>query len=322
MVATARTVGRGMDCDNSPMHNLPPLPCYLNGDYTVLPEAKVSVMDRGFIFGDGVYEVVPVYGGRPFRFDAHLARLDRNLALTRIPQPHSHAQWLDITHKLIAAYAVSKRAIAESTDQLIYIQITRGVAMRDHAMPPGLTPTVFAMSNAMKLPTQEQRTQGVACVTAEDFRWEKANIKSTSLLGAVFARQISVDAGAVETVMFRGDYLSEAAASNVWIVKDGALMGPPKDNLVLEGVRYALMEEICRDAGIPFVLRRITKDEVLHADELLLSSATKEVLAITLLDGQPVGHGLGKGVPGPIYQALFEGYQRAKASLTGSAPAL
>jgi len=311
-----------MDCDNSPMHNLPPLPCYLNGDYTVLPEAKVSVMDRGFIFGDGVYEVVPVYGGRPFRFDAHLARLDRNLALTRIPQPHSHAQWLDITHKLIAAYAVSKRAIAESTDQLIYIQITRGVAMRDHAMPPGLTPTVFAMSNAMKLPTQEQRTQGVACVTAEDFRWEKANIKSTSLLGAVFARQISVDAGAVETVMFRGDYLSEAAASNVWIVKDGALMGPPKDNLVLEGVRYALMEEICRDAGIPFVLRRITKDEVLHADELLLSSATKEVLAITLLDGQPVGHGLGKGVPGPIYQALFEGYQRAKASLTGSAPAL
>ena len=322
MVATARTVGRGMDCDNSPMHNLPPLPCYLNGDYTVLPEAKVSVMDRGFIFGDGVYEVVPVYGGRPFRFDAHLARLDRNLALTRFPQPHSHAQWLDITHKLIAAYAVSKRAIAESTDQLIYIQITRGVAMRDHAMPPGLTPTVFAMSNAMKLPTQEQRTQGVACVTAEDFRWEKANIKSTSLLGAVFARQISVDAGAVETVMFRGDYLSEAAASNVWIVKDGALMGPPKDNLVLEGVRYALMEEICRDAGIPFVLRRITKDEVLHADELLLSSATKEVLAITLLDGQPVGHGLGKGVPGPIYQALFEGYQRAKASLTGSAPAL
>jgi D-alanine transaminase len=304
------------------MHNLPPLPCYLNGDYTVLPEAKVSVMDRGFIFGDGVYEVVPVYGGQPFRFDAHLARLDRNLALTRIPQPHSHAQWLDITHKLIAAYAVSTGATAESTDQLIYIQITRGVAMRDHAMPPGLTPTVFAMSNAMKLPTQEQRTQGVACVTAEDFRWEKANIKSTSLLGAVFARQISVDAGAVETVMFRGDYLSEAAASNVWIVKDGALMGPPKDNLVLEGVRYALMEEICRDAGIPFVLRRITKDEVLHADELLLSSATKEVLAITLLDGQPVGHGLGKGVPGPIYQALFEGYQRAKASLTGSAPAL
>jgi D-alanine transaminase len=311
-----------MDCDNSPMHNLPPLPCYLNGDYTVLPEAKISVMDRGFIFGDGVYEVVPVYGGQPFRFDAHLARLDRNLALTRIPQPHSHTQWLDITHKLIAAYAVSTGATAENTDQLIYIQITRGVAMRDHAMPPGLTPTVFAMSNAMKLPTQEQRTQGVACVTAEDFRWEKANIKSTSLLGAVFARQISVDAGAVETVMFRGDYLSEAAASNVWIVKDGALMGPPKDNLVLEGVRYALMEEICRDAGIPFVLRRITKDEVLHADELLLSSATKEVLAITLLDGQPVGHGLGKGVPGPIYQALFEGYQRAKASLTGSAPAL
>ena len=211
------------------MHNLPRLPCYLNGAYTELPEAKVSVMDRGFIFGDGVYEVVPIYAGRPFRFEAHLARLDRNLAITRIPQPHSHAQWLEITHKLIAAYALSTRATAENTNQLVYIQITRGVAMRDHAMPPGLTPTVFAMSNTMTLPTPLQRTQGVACVTAEDFRWEKANIKSTSLLGAVFARQISVDAGAVETVMFRGDYLSEAAASNVWIVKDGTLMGPPKD---------------------------------------------------------------------------------------------
>ena len=304
------------------MHNLPRLPCYLNGDYTVLPDAKVSVMDRGFIFGDGVYEVVPVYAGQLFRFDDHMARLERSLAATRIRQPHSAQEWRAIALNLVAAYAVSAGVKAENIDQLIYIQITRGVAMRDHVMPTDISPTVFVMSNAMNLPTPAQRAQGVACVRADDFRWERAHIKSTSLLGAVFARQISVDAGAVETVMFRGDYLSEAAASNVWIVKDGTLMGPPKDNLVLEGVRYALMEEICRDAGIPFVLRRITKDEVLHADELLLSSATKEVLAITTLDGQPVGHGLGKGVPGPIYQALFEGYQRAKASLTGSAPAL
>jgi D-alanine transaminase len=149
----------------------------------------------------------------------------------------------------------------------------------------------------------------VACVTAPDFRWEKAHIKSTSLLGAVFARQISFDAGAIETVMFRGDYLSEAAASNVWIVKDGVVMGPPKDHLVLEGIRFGLIEEICRTQGIPFQLRRIARAEVLAADEVLLSSATKEVLAVTLLDGQPVGNGR----PGPIYTQLLAGYQLAKA---------
>lgn len=304
-----------MDCDNSPMHNLPRLPCYLNGQYTELPDAKISVMDRGFIFGDGVYEVVPVYGGRPFRFEAHMARLDRSLAAVRIAPPHSHAQWLDITHKLIAAYAISTGAIAKNTDQLVYLQITRGVAMRDHVMPTDITPTVFSMSNAMKLPTPAQRAHGVACVTADDFRWEKADIKSTSLLGSVFARQLSFDAGAVETVMFRDGYLSEASASNVWVVHNGRVLGTPKDNLALEGVRYGLIEEICQARNIPFELRRISRDEVLQADELLLSSATKEVLAVTSLDGQPVGHGLGKGQPGPIYQALFDGYQRAKAQL-------
>ena len=153
----------------------------------------------------------------------------------------------------------------------------------------------------------EQRSQGVACVTADDFRWEKAHIKSTSLLGAVFARQIGVDAGATETVMFRNGYLSEAASSNVWLVKDGTLIGPPKDHLVLEGIRFGLMEEICRAQGIPFALRRITREEVLHADELLLTSATKEVLAITTLDGQPVGNGL----PGPVYTRLYAGYTAA-----------
>jgi D-alanine transaminase len=295
------------------MHTLPRLPCYLNRRYTELPDAKISVMDRGFIFGDGVYEVVPVYGGRLFRFADHMARLDRSLAATRIPQPHSHDQWQEIALKLVAAYAIFAGAIVKNTNQLIYIQVTRGVAMRDHVMPTGITPTVFAMSNTMHLPTPEQRTRGVACVTADDFRWEKADIKSTSLLGSVFARQISFDAGAVETVMFRDGYLSEAAASNVWVVKNGTVLGSPKDHLALEGVRYGLIEDICAAAGIPFVLRRISQDEVLQADELLLSSATKEVLAVTTLDGRPVGQGLGKGVPGPIYQTLYDGYQRAKA---------
>lgn len=290
------------------MPNLPPLPCYLNGEFTLLPDAKISVMDRGFIFGDGVYEVVPVYAGRPFRLDQHMARLARSLTEMRMPHPLTPAQWSDLVSNLIARYADSTGASAASTNQIVYIQITRGVAMRDHAMPADLQPTVFAMSNRMPQPTAEQRARGVACVTADDFRWQKAHIKSTSLLGSVFARQISVDADAVETVMFRDSYLSEAASSNVWVVKNGAVLGPPRDNLVLEGIRYGLIESLCAEQGIPFALRRVHRSEVLDADELLLTSATKEVLPITQLDGQAVGH----GIPGPVYHALYAAYQTAK----------
>jgi D-alanine transaminase len=209
---------------------------------------------------------------------------------------------------LIAHYADYTGASAKLTEQMVYIQITRGVAMRNHAMPEDITPTVFAMTNEMIQPTTEQRATGVACVTADDFRWQKAHLKSTSLLGSVFARQISVDAGAVETVMFRDGYLSEAAASNVWVVKNGTVLGPPRDNLVLEGIRYGLIEKLCEAQGLAFELRRIHRDEVLATDELLLSSAAKEVLPVTTLDSQPVGDGL----PGPVYHALYAGYQTAK----------
>ncbi len=291
------------------MNTLPPLPCYLNGEFTTLPNAKISVMDRGFIFGDGVYEVVPVYLGQPFRFAQHMARLDRSLTELRIRNPLTRAQWAEITHQLVATYAALTGATADKTDQLVYIQITRGVAMRDHVMPTDITPTVFVMTNVLKPPTDAQRKDGVACVTADDFRWEKAHIKSTSLLGAVFARQISFDAGALETIMFRDGFMSEAAASNVWVVKDGKVLGTPKDNLVLEGIRYGLIEEICLAKGIGFELRRISRDEVLHADEVLLSSATKEVLAVTTLDGKPVGNGR----PGPVYTQLMAGCAQAKA---------
>ena len=299
----------------TPQPALPDTLCYLNGNYTPLKDAKISVLDRGFIFGDGVYEVVPAYAGKLFRFEQHMARLDRSLIELRIVNPMTPAEWHAVATKLIADYAQADSDNGPDdiqADQIIYIQISRGVALRDHAMPPGLTPTVFVMTNAMKLPSMQQRTHGVACVTADDFRWEKAHIKSTSLLGAVFSRQISVDAGAVETIMFRGDYLSEAASSNVWVIKDGKVMGPPKDQLVLEGIRYGLIEEMCRTSGIAFELRRITRAEVLAADEVLLSSATKEVLPVTLIDGKPVGQGVGKGAPGPIYQKLYAAYAQAK----------
>ena len=288
--------------------SIPALPCWLNGEFSTLREAKVSVLDRGFIFGDGVYEVVPAYAGRPFRLADHMARLDRSLAELRIANPMTHAAWGELIAELISAYAFHMRVKTESADQLVYLQVTRGVAMRDHVMPEGITPTVFATSNRMPSPSAQVRAEGVACVSAVDFRWEKAHIKSTSLAGSVLARQISADQGAVETVMFRDGFLSEGAAATVWVVRSGVVIGPPRDNLVLEGIRYGLIEELCRAAGIAFELRRLTRSEVFSADELLLSSATKEVLPVTRLDGQPIG----SGMPGPIYQILHAGYQRAK----------
>jgi D-alanine transaminase len=246
-----------------------------------------------------VYEVLSAYAGRVFRFEQHMQRLERSLKELRIANPLSRPQWLEIATTLIANYAAYSPANGQNDaqDHLIYLQVTRGVALRDHIMPQGIQPTVFG-------------NIGVACVSADDFRWQKAHIKSTSLLGSVFARQISADADAAETVMFRGDLLSEAASSNVWIVKDSVVLGPKKNNLVLEGIRYGLIEEICRAQGLGFELRDITRQDVLNCDELLLSSATKEVLPVTRLDGKAVGN----GQPGPIYQKLYAAYQRAKAA--------
>ena len=288
--------------------HLPDTLCYLNGECLPLAEAKVSVLDRGFVFGDGIYEVVPVYAKRLFRFDEHMARLGRSLGKLKIANPHTRDQWLERCRKLIAALAERGGA----TDQLIYLQVTRGVALRDHVMPLGIEPTVFMMASVMKPPSAEQRHHGVACISAEDFRWERGDIKSTSLLGNVLARQMSADRDAVETIMFRAGHLTEASASNVWIVHEGALLGPPKSQHVLEGIRVELMKELCEERGIAYNLRPILESEVTAADEILLSSATKEILPVTTLDGDAVGHGALRGKPGPVYGRLYEAYQRAK----------
>jgi D-alanine transaminase len=292
------------------MQTIPDTLCYLNGEYSSLRDAKVSVLDRGFIFGDGVYEVVPVYGGRLFRFAEHMARLNRSLSKLRITNPHSSEQWMERCRRLIAS--LDERAGAK--DQLVYIQVTRGVAMRDHVMPRDVSPTVFMMASVMKPPGPELRHAGVACVTARDFRWERGDIKSISLLGNVLARQMSADHGAAETILFRAGFLTEAAACNVWVVHEGAVLGPPKSEHVLEGIRYELVRELCEESGIAFNLRPILEADVHAADEIMLSSATKEVLPVTLLDGQPVGHGALRGKPGPVYAKLYEAYQRAKAT--------
>ncbi|ARU06548.1 D-amino acid aminotransferase [Comamonas serinivorans] len=308
---------------------LPDLPCYLQGEYATIDQAKVSVMDRGFILGDGVYEVVPIYGSHPFCLPQHLARLGRSLATVQIPAPLGEAEWQGIIGELVARYRARPGCSeAEVPTASVYLQVTRGVALREHTIPAQVTPTVFAFANAMATPSTAQREQGVACVSADEFRWEKAHIKSTSLLGAVLARAISQEAGAAETILFRKGrdadgrqadqgFLSEASACNVWVVKDGAVYGPPKDNLVLEGIRFSVLEALCAKLNIPLTLRRIAQDEVFAADELLLSSASKEVLPVTRLDGQAIGN----GVPGPIYQSLYAAYQDMKrAAAQGQTP--
>jgi len=286
------------------MTPLPDTPCLLNGQLLPLSQAKVSVLDRGFIFGDGVYEVIPVYERRLFRFDEHMARLARSLDKLRIGNPHGHDEWLRQARLLITGLPAE--------DQLVYIQVTRGVALRDHVMPEGVAPTVFMMTNPMKPATPEQRHHGVACVTARDFRWERGDIKSTSLLGNVLARQMSADRGAVETIMFRDGWLTEASGSNVWVVHEGALLGPPRSEHVLEGIRYELLQELCEEEGIGYNLRPISEDDARSADELMISSASKEILPVTKLDDHLVGHGAMRGKPGPIYARLYGAYQRAK----------
>jgi D-alanine transaminase len=282
--------------------------CFLNGEFLPLNEAKVSVLDRGFLFGDGIYEVVPVYGRRIFRFDEHMARLERSLAKLRLKSPFTREGWLAHCRRLIAS--------RPEEDQVVYMQVTRGVAPREHVMPLGIEPTVFMMSNPLRAVPAEQRHHGLSCTTARDFRWERGDIKSISLLGNVLARQMSADHGAAETIMFRDGFLTEAAASNVWIAHEGALLGPPKSDHVLEGIRFELLRELCEECGIAYNLRPISEADVLAADEVMLSSATKDVVPVTHIDGQPVGHGALRGKPGPVYARLYEAYQQAKQTMS------
>ena len=284
---------------------------YLNGNWGPISEARVPVLDRGFIFGDGIYEVVPAYltsnGCRPFRLEHHLARLSRSLAKVRIADPFSGAQWRALIQQALDENPADERD-SGSGNCLVYIQVTRGVAKRGHAFPADTTPTVFVMCNPLVLPNPTQHERGVAAVTAADERWLHCDIKSTSLLGNVLMAQYAAENNALETIQLRDGYLTEASSSNVWIAKNGRLLAPPRSNLILEGIRYTLIEELCAAAGIVFEARAISDAEVRDADEILLSSATKEVLPVTLLDGKPVGDGR----PGPVYKALYAGYQQTK----------
>jgi len=281
---------------------------YVNGEFLPLSKASISVLDRGFIFGDGIYEVVPIYHGQPFRMQEHLERLDRSLSKLEITPPMDGQSRSDLVKQLIAKG--SDKGCA-----MVYIQVTRGVAKRDHAFPvPPVKPTVFAMLAPMTPPGTEQRSNGLSAISIADDRWLHCDIKSVSLLGNVLAKQAAVKAGVDEVIQFRADYLTEGASCNIWVVKNGAVYAPPKDNLVLEGIRYGLFEELCREQGIAFHLSPIPRADVEVADELMLSSATREILPIVKLDHEDVG----TGKPGPVYQQLRRAYDDRIAALAST----
>jgi D-alanine transaminase len=273
---------------------------FLNGKLVPIDEARVSVLDRGFIFGDGVYELVPVYSRVPFRLDEHLARLERSLAEARIRNPHSRAQWRKFIYQLIDAQPFN--------DQGVYFQITRGVAKRDHAFPKNAEPTVFMMSNPLVNPPQPQVEAGAAAVSAQDNRWLRCDIKSISLIGNVLLRQLSAEADAAETILFRDGRLTEASASNVFVVARGLILSPPKSSLILPGITYDVVAELARANDLPLEFRDVTEAEVRAADEIWVTSSSKEVLAIVSLDGRKIG----EGRPGPVFRRMYALYQEFK----------
>jgi len=276
---------------------------HFNGELMPLDRIAISPLDRGFIFGDGVYEVIPVYEGVMMRGREHFERLQRSMDEIALANPHTTDEWLGLVRDLLAHHP---------GNQSVYIQVTRGApARRDHVIPKGLQPTVFMMVQPLASPSKEAVENGVACVTAPDFRWEKCHIKSTSLLGNVLARQISFEAGATETILLRGGFVTEASSSNVFVVKDGVVAAPPQDNLILLGITYDLVVRLAAEGAVKLEIRPIAASELRSADEVWLSSSTKEVLAVTRIDGKPVG----TGKPGPAFRRMHALFQEYKAGL-------
>lgn len=284
---------------------------YLNGRYLPQQEACVPVMDRGYLFGDGVYEVIPSYGGHLFRLDQHLARLEASLAAVDIPNPLRRDQWAAVLEELLRRHPW--------VDQGLYLQVTRGVAgRRDHVYPQGdatLTPTVLAMTNPIPEPDPQLIAEGVSAVTLTDLRWGLCNVKATTLLANVLARQAASAQGAAEAILVREGEANEGAASNLFLVRDGTLVTPPKSAKLLPGITRDLVLEIALEAGIDAREAAIRVTDLAAADELWLTSSTKEVLAVTRLDGHPVGD----GHPGPLYQRMRTLYQARKQALRSGA---
>jgi D-alanine transaminase len=277
---------------------------YLNGEYLPVELAKVSVMDRGFLFGDGVYEVIPVFGGKGFRVDEHLRRLDYSLRETGIPQPLTHAQWQAVFENLIAAYG--------GGDQAIYLQITRGVAaQREHKFPQPCVPTVFAMSRVLAAPPAEIPAP-ITCITVPDIRWQRCDIKSISLLGGVLLTQRAVAAGAREAILVRDGIVLEGASSNVFAVVDGVLHTAPKSERILAGITRDLIVELAEQHGLGLREEAVTIAQLRSASEVWISSSTREMVPVATLDS----HRVGNGNAGPIFNQVWQWYGAFRCALT------
>jgi D-alanine transaminase len=276
---------------------------YLNGEYLPESEARVSVLDRGFLFGDGVYEVVPAYGGRLFRLEQHLDRLERSLAAVRIVSPLDRAGWTAMLTELLERNP--------GGDRSVYLQVTRGAARRDHAFPVDALPTVFAMVNPLTALDPALLEHGVAAVTVPDTRWSRCDIKAITLLANILARQQAVEAGATEAILVRGGRATEGAASNLFVVGDGVIVTPPKDQSLLPGITRDLVVELAVANGIPLMETPVTESDLHAAEEVWLTSSTKEILPVTRLDARPVGDGR----PGPVWARMYALYQDYKRRL-------
>lgn len=273
---------------------------YLNGQFLPDDQPCISPLDRGFIFGDGVYEVIPVYNGHLFRIHEHLQRLDDSLSAVGIKLELDHSQWQLILNEL-----VSKNG---GGNQSVYLQITRGVAPRDHAFPIATQPTVFVMSHPLKPVADEIRQHGVRAVTLEDIRWKYCHIKTIALLPNILLRQQALDSGAVEAILIRDGEITEGAASNLFIVHQGVVKTPPKGPLLLPGITRDLVLELAQQQQIPCAETTITLAELQQADEIWLTSSTKEILPVTHLDNQAIAN----GKPGPVWQQMITIYQDYK----------
>jgi D-alanine transaminase len=284
-----------------------PLPiCYLNGEFQNLREARVSPLDRAFLFGYSVYDVLPVFEGRMFRFREHLDRLARSLKEIGMPVPHTHAQWLEILDDLIARNG--------GGDMYVYVQVTRGMEYgRNHAFPAQVVPGIFAMAAPLPPLSDEIRANGVSAITVEDFRWGRCDIKSTALLANVLMKQRAAEAGTQEAIIVRDGDVMEGSSTSIFVVKDGKIATPPNSNRILPGTTREVALELA-DGAMSVTIRRIGIDELRAADEVWISAATRDVLPVTRIDGRPVG----SGKPGPLWQRMNESFNALRKRLAGT----
>ena len=286
-----------------------PLPfCYLNGEYQPLADARISPLDRGFLFADSVYEVLPVFDGRPYRFIEHFDRLERSLREIRIASPYSHADWLAILNGLTVRN--------DAKNYYAYLQVTRGMEFgRNHAFPVDCKPTVFALCCPLPELTQDNRGHGLSAITVEDFRWGRCDIKSTMLLANVLMKQAAAEADANEAIIVCDGLVREGSSTSVFVIRDGVVATPPNSQRILPGTTRDAALDIAAGA-IPTQVRAISVDELRSADEIWIAAATRDVLPITKLDGAPVGN----GKPGPLWQQMTELFTLDRNRLAGKPP--